>query len=205
MAQRSNAVLLTFVAAIVTACGRPPRPVFSYPTDTAPAVPPAERVLLGQPIDSSAGSEYAVYRFVLGWQVRVNHRRTLLLIDTAAAIRDDATDLRRYDTSLVAGFRSANTSPLALNADSLVGAFTVRLLSASELDRPDWSALDRRFPGAMGISRLSRVGFNASRTRAAVYFVLYCSASCGEGGFVVLARVPGRAWTLWAYEPNLRM
>ena len=44
---------------------------------------------------------------------------------------------------------------------------------------------------------LSRPGFNADSTIAAVYLGLWCGLRCGHGSTLLLARRPGARWQIW--------
>ena len=56
-----------------------------------------------------------------------------------------------------------------------------------------WRQFFKRYPGAPGILRLSRAGFDDSLSHALVYIEHQCGAECGAGRLVHLERVDG-AW-----------
>jgi hypothetical protein len=45
--------------------------------------------------------------------------------------------------------------------------------------------------------RLSRPGFNADSTMAAVHVTFWCGGRCGHGTTLLLARRPGHEWRIW--------
>ena len=170
----------------------PPPP----PVPRSPHLPPAH--LLEAAPDSTAGSEYAAYRFVLARLLE--SCSPVLLRDSIPGypiqpgqLRDST--LMLYDSSLDGAWRTANTVALRLQVDSLPDTSVVLVPYSPPTDR-DWRALRRRYPTGV-FTTLFRAGFNSDSTHAVVLVL----SQCPVWGHYILARLPGRAWTLWAYEP----
>jgi len=171
----------------------PPSPP---PVSPSPPSPPAH--LLEAPPDSAAGSEYAAYRFVIARLLA--ECSPLLLRDSVPGFpirpgEHPGSRFQMYDSTLDRGWRTANEVALKLQADSLGDTSVVLVPYWPSADRV-YRALRRRYPGG-SFTTLYRVGFNRDRTHAAVTV----NSQCPAGGYYLLARLPGRAWTLWAYEP----
>jgi len=56
-----------------------------------------------------------------------------------------------------------------------------------------WENVYRKYPKASGIIWVSEIGFNSEQTQALVYVTHGCGATCGEGGYFLLAKESG-AW-----------
>jgi len=59
----------------------------------------------------------------------------------------------------------------------------------------EWELFYQKFPKSQGIIYLSRVGFDAGRTQALVYFGNPTSATSGMGWYVLLEKKAG-TWTI---------
>ena len=184
------------VAALtVASCGMPLFKVPPAPPKPPPPPPAPPAHLFDAPRDTAAGSEYAVYRFVIA-QAQAEHG-TLLLHDSvwahsAPGVPPDPR-LVRYDSSLAADFSLANQIGLKLLPDSLKADSNVIFVPvAPDVQR----ALRRRHVKHATWLLLSRVGFNADHTLAAV---LVATGGIGCSRYAVLARLPGRGWTVWEW------
>jgi hypothetical protein len=85
--------------------------------------------------------------------------------------------------------------PLALNVSYLLLDARTRAEIFADVE-PDvgWTAFFTRFPGAPGLLRLSRAGFDDSLTHALVYIEFQCGAGCGSGRLAHLTNVSGAGW-----------
>ena len=185
--------LVGLVAALtsVVACGAP----FWNSPPPKPWTPPP---LSDLPAGSLDASERGVQQWVLNY--RRGKSRVLLVQDSTLefAYQRFRDSVWRDDSSLVASLRTRNSSRVALVAESLSVTVPVILVSDSVVRSRDWRALYRRHRGASSILAVSRVGFNADTTRALVDLQTLCSPDlCGGIQRILLARAPGRAWTLW--------
>jgi hypothetical protein len=121
-------------------------------------------------------SEYGLQRWVFRFH-RADHARVPLVPDSILM----HYSLRR-----------------ALIAESLTTKVPVVLVPDSLSRTQDWSPIYRRHRRASAIFALSRVWFNSDTTRAVVELQALCApVMCGATRLFVLARAPGRAWTVW--------
>lgn len=67
---------------------------------------------------------------------------------------------------------------------------------------PRHSVLPGSQPAGRSIPRLwlSRAGFNADSTVAAISLEWWCGGRCGHGATLLLARRPGFRWAIWHYH-----
>jgi len=186
-------------------CGMP---LFKAPAPPPPAPLAPPSGLLEAPPDSAASSEYAVYRFLISRLER--EHRPVLLLDSIVAFPavPQASDsaprhLDRSDSSLEAGFRAANRVALRLQRDSLSADTSVVLLPYSTLTEAGLRLVRARYPAELGFFTFSRVGFNLDSTRAGVYVSHIGLRGGASGRIVLVARLRGRAWTLWADYPTI--
>jgi hypothetical protein len=59
----------------------------------------------------------------------------------------------------------------------------------------EWELFYQKYPKSQGLISLSRVGFDAGRTQALVYFGNPTSATSGKGGYLLLEKRAG-TWTI---------
>jgi len=59
----------------------------------------------------------------------------------------------------------------------------------------EWELFYQKYPKAQGLISLSRVGFDAAKTKALVYFGNPTSATSGKGGYLLLEKKAG-AWAI---------
>lgn len=108
-------------------------------------------------------------------------------------LRERLPDL---EAETIAGYsaRNARSSPLRQFLDLPMEA---RLLTEDEwkaiLDQGGWDAFYARFPGAPGLTELSRVGFNRERTQALIYMGTMSHYLAGAGFFYLLEK-EGDSW-----------
>lgn len=57
-----------------------------------------------------------------------------------------------------------------------------------------WANFFTRYPGAPGLLRVSRAGFDATLTHAVVYVEFQCGAECGSGRLIYLRQTDERQW-----------
>jgi hypothetical protein len=105
------------------------------------------------------------------------------------------------DPAIAVDFVAANRKPGSLPANMPLGAPYVLMADAqvAQLFSSDleggWATFYAQHPGARGIDRLSRVGFNQARDQALVY-VGATYASLGGDGIYFLLRRSGATWTV---------
>ena len=64
------------------------------------------------------------------------------------------------------------------------------VVSRSELERPQSSDFQQRFPNSLGYIAVSQVGFNFAKTEAILYVDHFCGL-CGGGGYILMRKVNG--------------
>jgi hypothetical protein len=62
--------------------------------------------------------------------------------------------------------------------------------SRSELERPQSSDFQQRFPDSLGYIAISQAGFNLAKTEAILYIDHFCGL-CGGGGYILMRKVNG--------------
>ena len=55
-----------------------------------------------------------------------------------------------------------------------------------------WDLFHTKYPNAISIHTLSRVGFNKDKTAALVYYTYSCGGLCGQGQYVLLGKHDGQ-------------
>jgi len=155
--------------------------------------------------DAGINDEYAVYAAALtdfggigSCVVIANtsiHGRVEDLDNVLSFPIDDA---RYLSNDLITDFKSKNRHSHIL-AGHFPNNVNVTLLSESEHDRlfrgsieGGWDAFYRKYPGANGITRLSRAGFNRQRDTALVYVSNVRNAEVGSGAYLMLAKKDDR-------------
>lgn len=105
-----------------------------------------------------------------------------------------------YEALLDVGQRSRETVALSSVMDTLAG---VHWFTEAERTRVFTGELvyslhrfQALFPAATGALTVSRVGFNRSRTHAALHVYRWCGPLCGSGGYTLLRRRSDGEWVI---------
>jgi hypothetical protein len=139
----------------------------------------------------------AIYRKLL--PSRINGKTSLLVSTTRAArMCDDFTVDRKTPSSYreaISDFRSINLRVHDLR--SLLGAENISLITEQELHsffvgglKTGWERFHRTHPNAAGYYAFSAIGFDKTRTLAAVYEEGICGTLCGSGRIRFIKRGP---------------
>ena len=102
-------------------------------------------------------------------------------------------------TDELESFRRVRNSAVRLDPGKL-GLPNAKVVPSAEIDpifespglENSWAKFREHFGGAWGIVRLSRVGFNADRSRAILSVSGSCGPLCGSGDYVVLEKKSGK-------------
>jgi hypothetical protein len=149
--------------------------------------------------------DYAVYSTVLDEVLAETARSAYLVrpqthgqaIGAGEMISDVFRQLPEAPPSLVADFLERNATDLPIDPARFRTRKPVLLTGDTALSRAMRAqADDDPFPAfapAEGVLTLSRVGYSADGTRAAVHVLFLCGPRCGGGSMVLLERV-GTTW-----------
>lgn len=151
----------------------------------------------------AAGNEYAVYSAAVEEFTSGRRGGGVVIFDRTedtSASRAAAEWVARCETfvpeaerAVADDYREKNKHPVGLNRDFAVGG-DYALVPEEDFedvpaDRMRLEGLAVKHPGAFGVVRLSRVGFDPGRTRAVVYVSqVACGLGCGEGVCMMLVR-----------------
>ena len=102
--------------------------------------------------------------------------------------------------STLEDFRSKNRIQYLLHPRMFRTRVKIVMLSEEQAEemfrrRNGWQAFYTRYPGARGILRLSRVGFNRSRSQALVYAAFSEDYLAGRGYYLLLTKTGG-TWSV---------
>ena len=149
------------------------------------------------PADKITSEEYSVYSSL------INSR--FLSPQTNLALIEGRTQFDDHMVTIPKEFENDLQPKIAANyalQRRLHIRVTYRLLTPAQLDalfksdlREAWDIYWKRYPRATGLLTFSRVGFNATKTRAFVYVADVCGALCGYGRTFVLEK-QNRAWKI---------
>lgn len=159
-------------------------------------------------------AEHAVWTEVLDTLILQRVNRIVVVVDTAPAFNVElfaAAVAARWPTlspETVADFRTINALPQPINVQLLSTSGPVISVSLAELRdlglgrnaAQFWNAFYDRFPAAVGLVWLSRVGFKNDRRQAAVLFRYECSATCGS----LTAALLGKSGATWSVAATLQ-
>ena len=148
------------------------------------------------PADEIASEEYSVYSSLINSKF-LSRETNLALIEGRTQFDDMVIIPKEFEDDL---------RPKTAAAYSLQRRFhirvTYRLLTPAQLDAlfkrslsEAWDIYWKRYPRATGLLTFSRVGFNATKTRAFVYVADVCGARCGYGRTFVLEK-QNRVWKI---------
>lgn len=116
--------------------------------------------------------------------------------DTASTLDHIMQNMHDVDPSTADSFRVRNDAAWPLRPDLQLGSGYV-LLSQARMtqffsqNRDGWQLFYEQYPGAPGITTLSRVGLNDALDQALVYVGTLSHYLAGAGYFVLLKRVNG--------------
>lgn len=119
--------------------------------------------------------------------------------ETAKSLQEKAPTL---ETTTIEGFRKANAGGAVIRPSFHI-PIDYGLVDSAQLEsifkkRGDvWDTYYKQFPGSQGILTFARVGFNANRTQALLYWSNRCGGLCGGGGYVVMGKRKGQ-WIIVA-------
>ena len=163
-------------------------------------------------LSAAANPDYAVYSVALD-QVLAPTARTAYLVrpETHGAAREMIAEaLRRMPEapeSLVESLLERNDSNVVLDPARFRARRPVRLTGDPEIERALRAEGDQPLPPSIpaeGVLTLSRVGYSADGSRAAVHALFLCGARCGGGTVVVLERVGRRTWIALARRQTVQ-
>ncbi|MGC1659905.1 MAG: hypothetical protein WA737_07805 [Candidatus Acidiferrales bacterium] len=165
--------------------------------------------------------EYAVWSALLSAEVGNENTHELIIVDhTISTTKTPFTGLSWGMTTT--GRRNPEVQP-ATRADFdsknkemavIVSQFDLKwpfaLVSDEELravfgddskDQAGWKRFYEKYPGALGVFAVSRVGFNAARDQAMVYEIYKGGYLSGHGKFLVMSKRNGQ----WQLEKEILM
>jgi hypothetical protein len=156
--------------------------------------------------------EYAVYSAVLRHGLAADTPRVVVAKHTAVRL-DLIEALRVHPNAVLAelapppavleDFVIANKDQTVLEPQ-LDLAMEYVLLDNAEINTafgPEgWKGFYTRYPGAPGVVRVSRIGFDTELQHALVMIEQICGSECGAGRLVYLSRVETGSWRVLAGE-----
>jgi hypothetical protein len=97
---------------------------------------------------------------------------------------DDFIKKNRKSSALTDQFKLKATIVLITNSD-------VKRMFHDSIEG-GWDLFHTKYPNAISIHTLSRVGFNKDKTAALVYYTYSCGGLCGQGQYVLLGKHDGQ-------------
>lgn len=157
----------------------------------------------------AAANEYAVFSAAVEEFSKGHEGKPVVIYDQTEDVSDPAGVTSEWvsrcevfvpesDKAMLDSYRGRTKEPLELARSFALGREYV-LASAADLidipvDKMRSEGVGARYPGAFGVVRLSRVGFNAEMSGAVVYISRgACGLGCGEGACMLLVR-EGCTW-----------
>ncbi|HEX6575930.1 MAG TPA: hypothetical protein VF042_13255, partial [Gemmatimonadaceae bacterium] len=102
-------------------------------------------------------------------------------------------------------FIAKNQKSIHVEGKSFRSFVKVKIVAGKDLPTSDtidpkspnefWNQFRQKYPGARGILRLSRPGFDQKGKNALVYYRFSCGTLCGKVGYVLL-RKSGDTWNI---------
>jgi hypothetical protein len=120
--------------------------------------------------------------------------------NTASVLEHALTQLKDVDPQTAASFQVRNETQVSLKPNMNIGLEYVLLTEDNRrqifnVNQNGWDIFYADYPGAPGITTLSRVGFNNAMDEALVYIGTESHWLAGAGYIVLLKKVNG-AWTV---------
>ena len=120
--------------------------------------------------------------------------------NTASVLEHALTQLKDVDPQTAASFQVRNDAQYSLKPDMELGQVYVLLTEENmrqifNINQNGWDVFYADYPGAPGITTLSRVGFNDAMDQALVYVGTQSHWLAGAGYIVLLVKVEG-VWVI---------
>lgn len=158
----------------------------------------------GSSPENNLNDEYDVYSALL--DVLSRYSKPLLIVVADSTVTRDVLELS-YDylqeiqqkaPELMTDFAEKNSEAVLITPNFHTKVRCV-LITQDEIDRifafdesASWAMFRKRYPGAKGITWLSRVGFDKKKTTAAVYAEEVQGINRGGGYYYILRKVKGK-------------
>lgn len=167
----------------------------------APAPSPVQAMCASR--DTDGDEEASVYSTILNERYAKNPDKFIVVVEKTfgapSLARELDSEYRKARLSplsqaTIESYKERNKEPLRLKgfANAKVKYSLMKDDEWEELFEKDilsgWKSFRQRYPDAVGVVRLSRVGFNPEGTQALVLLLYGCGEVCGEGTFILLTK-----------------
>ena len=162
------------------------------------------------PRDADGDGEASIYSLILNERYAADPDKSVVVVDKTFGAPDMERELNRDDLqarlsplsqATVESYKGKNKEPLRLKGFQNVKAKYL-LMTEGELKEffekdvlSGWESFRQKYPDAVGVVQLSRVGFNPEGTEALVSILYSCGEVCGEGSFILLTKT-GSGWRI---------
>jgi len=145
--------------------------------------------------------ELAVYSALINDQLEVEFSYLMgdpiIIVNRSyyEGVRDDYLfdELKSVDKDTLADFKTVNRVSQILDMPLSVNKPYEYIVLPT--DENGWAEFEQKYPHAISITTLSKIGFNEKLDQALVYMAYYCGNECGSANIYFLVR-EGDTWTV---------